>query len=168
MKISEELIIEKLKILSNKKLSSLGRAGSMLWIGFGETILKENFRGEIRKVKEYVLHISCSWRLADEWKIIVASRDMYIPKLGIPDEDFDSDVLGNSRFDEKVSRLLQDIETNSTYVSEFVVDKYGGLIIRFINGLKLEVFPDDSLEEEYWRFFTNITRSEHLVVFKED
>ena len=165
--MKEEHIRERLRSLLNKKISAIGRAGSMLWLGFGELIPRKNFRGEIRNVNEYALHVSCSWRLTDGKKIIVASRDMYFPKIGMSDENFDWDVLGNNRFDEKVNILCQAIKTHVINVDELIVDKYGGLTVRFTNGNELEVFPDDSFEEEYWRFISNVNESEHLVVFQE-
>lgn len=168
MKINNEHIIERLSGLLNKKLSAIGRAGSMLWLGFGELVPMKNFREEIRNVYEYALHVSCSWRLTDGKKIIVASRDMYFPKMGMSDENFDWDVLGNNRFDERVNILGQEIKNNVINVDDLIVDKYGGLSVRFNNGHELDVFPDDSFEEEYWRFISYVNGSEHLVVFQEE
>lgn len=165
---NEDAILEKINRLLNKKLSSIGRAGSMLWVGFGKWITKKNYRDEIRKVNEYSLHVSCSWRFTDGKNIIMASRDMYLPKNGEYIDDFDWDVIGNNRFDERINIIHREINKNIITVDELKIDKYGSLIVQFNNGYVLEVFPDDSLEEEYWRFISNINESEHLVIFEEE
>ena len=43
-------------------------------------------------------------------------------------------------------------------------DDVGGLRIYFSNGYKLELFPDDSLGEEFWRFFQLDSETRHFVV----
>lgn len=54
-------------------------------------------------------------------------------------------------------------------ITEVGADEIGGLYISFDSGIKLEVFPNDSLEDEFWRFIEfNGQDSEHFVVFDRD
>jgi hypothetical protein len=44
------------------------------------------------------------------------------------------------------------------------VDEIGSLRIILSNGYKIEIFPDDSLEKEFWRFFQLDSDPRHFVV----
>lgn len=46
-------------------------------------------------------------------------------------------------------------------------DDIGGLIIYLDNELKIEIFPDDSLQQEFWRFIIFKEDSEHFVVYDD-
>jgi len=61
--------------------------------------------------------------------------------------------------------LEEEIAKDNIYVNSVQSDQYGGLVIGFSNDYLLEVFPDDSLKEEYWRFFGNNPQEEHFIVF---
>ena len=57
--------------------------------------------------------------------------------------------------------------TSNVLVSKISADEIGGLIIGLDLGIKLELFPDDSLEDEFWRFIVFGDKSEHFVVFEK-
>src|SRR5574344_1426231 len=140
------LIEEKLKVLINQPLLDIGRASNLLWLSFGERVVTINRKGnEIQKGK-YALNVQCAWRLTQNSRIIVASKDIYLPKTGLEYDSFNWEEYGNNRFDERISSFKIDFEF----------------------GVKFELFPDDSLEEEFWRFIINGNKSEHFVYIDKE
>ena len=163
-KIKKE-IEDKLSPLLNAKWNCFGRAGNLLWSGFGKSVSIPDMKGNLRTVSEYALHVSCAWRLISENKILVACMDYYIPREGLTDDNFNWELFGENRFDEKAILLSQDINRSPIHVTDIQVDNLGGFKLYFNSKYLLEVFPNDSLGEEYWRLISNKPPSEHFVVF---
>lgn len=151
--------------LVGKPLISLGRAGNLIWFFFGKYIINKNKIGIERKVGEYVLHVQCSWRLVNENKILVGSKDIYMPHSQHKGEgeEFDWDIEGMNRFDEQAKALNEYCKAR-LFVEQIQADSLGGVKIYFKNNHVLELFPDDSSNDEFWRFFSYIDNSPHLVV----
>jgi hypothetical protein len=107
------------------KLQYAGRSSNIFWLGFGELvqIIK---RGKTEETAEYALHLQCSWRITLENKIVVASRDFYFPNSEWDDlnEDFDWDIQGTNRFDERIKSFLNDNEL--LMVERIAADDVGG------------------------------------------
>ncbi|WP_224771222.1 hypothetical protein [Metabacillus idriensis] len=89
------------------KLQYAGRSSDLFWLGFGE-IVQIIRRGRAEETAEYALHIQCSWRITLDNKIVLASGDFYSPNSEWDDlnEDFDWDIQGNNRFDERIKTFL--------------------------------------------------------------
>lgn len=158
-------IENKLNVLMGTPLSNIGRAGNLFWLSFGEDVIVLDRNGCETIKGKYALNIQCSWRITDEDKIIVASRDIYLPKTGLSDEGFEWDAPGSNRFDERIYLIKKKIKSN-ILVSQILADNLGGLKIYFGSGIVIELFPDDSLEEEFWRFIIFGKKSKHFVVFE--
>jgi len=75
-------IEEKLSVLLKQPLIDIGRASNLLWLSFGEKIVTIDRKGNEILRSKYALNVQCPWRLTKERRIIVASKDIYIPKLG--------------------------------------------------------------------------------------
>lgn len=149
------------------KLQYAGRASNLFWLGFGE-LISVTRKGETKTVAEYALNIQCSWRISKGEKILVASRDFYSPFSGWEEDngDFDWDVQGNNRFDERIKPFLESVQGN-IIVESIESDDVGGLKVFLSEGFVLEVFPDSSEDDEYsefWRFFNRKDGSPHFVV----
>jgi hypothetical protein len=117
---------------------------------------------------EYSLHIQSSWRITKGKKILVASRDFYYPRSDWDEEtdDFDWDVQGNNRFDEKIKNLMEEVK-GKLIVERIDSDDIGGFKVHLSDKYVLEAFPDNSDEDEYseyWRFFNMKDDSPHFVV----
>jgi hypothetical protein len=156
-----------LRVLIGQPLVSVTRAANMQMFGFGKWV--DAIEGEARKVGEYALHLQCVWRVVSSNRIIVAQRDMYYP-LGDPEtepEHWMWDRQGANRCDERTKRLITQYTNCPLIVESIVADEIGGLSLLFSEGIKLEVFPDDSLPDEYWRFFKPGTEENHFVVSGE-
>ena len=144
-----------------------GRASNLFWLGLGEMISVTR-RGKTEELAEYALNIQCSWRITKDNKILVGSRDFYSPRTGWNEEndDFDWDVQGNNRFDERIESFIENAKEHVT-VERVEPDEVGGLKIFLSQGYLLEVFPDTSEDDEYsefWRFFNRRENSPHFVV----
>ncbi|WP_182007553.1 hypothetical protein [Priestia aryabhattai] len=144
-----------------------GRASNLFWLGFGEMISVTR-RGKTEELAEYALDIQCSWRIIKDDKILVGSRDFYSPRSGWNEENdnFDWDVQGNNRFDERIESFIENAKEHVT-VERVEPDEVGGIKIFLSQGYLLEVFPDTSEDDEYsefWRFFNRRENSPHFVV----
>lgn len=161
-----EEIKSQVEKLVGLKLQLAGRASNLFWIGFGD-IAQIIRRGKTEETSEYALNIQCSWRITWCNKIVVASRDFYSPNSEWEDnnEDFDWDIQGNNRFDERIKTFLE--VKGSIIVEQIESDSVGGLKVILSEGYMLEVFPDSSEENEHsehWRFFNRKDNSPHFVV----
>lgn len=164
MKIEIE---EKLNLLSGLPLNTAGRAANLAWFGFGELLTVKNKKRIEKKVAEYALHVQCSWRITKDNKILVAYRDMYSPsKQWNGKENFEWDIQDANRFDERIEGLLLTEFQPNVLVEEIQADSLGGVKIFFTEHYLLELFPDDSVEGEFWRFFSfrEEVSSPHFVV----
>lgn len=162
------LIEEKLNVLIGQPLIDIGRASNLLWLSFGKRVVVIDRKGnEIQKGK-YALNVQCAWRLTQNSHIIVASKDVYLPKIGLDYDSFDWEEYGSNRFDERISNFKPMITKINLSVLNITVDDIGGVIIDLESGVKFELFPDDSLEDEFWRFIINGNKSEHFVFVEKD
>ncbi|MCM3796474.1 hypothetical protein [Priestia megaterium] len=162
-----EAIRSQIGKLIGLNLRYAGRASNLFWLGFGEMISVTR-RGKTEELAEYALNIQCSWRITKDNKILVGSRDFYSPRTGWNEEndDFDWDVQGNNRFDERIEFFIENAKEHVT-VERVEPDEVGGLKIFLSQDYLLEVFPDTSEDDEYsefWRFFNRRENSPHFVV----
>ena len=162
-----EAIIKETDKLKGLKLRDVTRAANLISLGLGETISITR-RGNTEESPEFALHIQCAWRLSTDSKIVVASQDLFVPRSDWTeeDEDFEWDIPGNNRFDERIKDFLKTADGNLVII-EVQVDSLGGLKILMSDSFVLEVFPDSSYESEdweFWRFFNRRQNSPHFVV----
>ena len=166
----KEEIENTLKLLINMCLKEIGRAGDLEWFLFnvGEKFKSMNW-GE-QPPSEYTLHAECPWRIVGPEGIIVGSQDRFYPAGGDPYLDlmeFEWDVPGSNRCDERVSHFVSNNAEKPLIVSSIEADQYGSLSIRLSGGHSLDLFPDNSLRGEFWRFFKLGDTSSHFVVTGE-
>jgi hypothetical protein len=158
-------IQEALDALVGKQLWSSGRAADLEWFQFGGRRMVKGFRGEAKEVGEYALHVQCAWRIRHGDHVVVGSRDVYVPPEDSHDqtENFDWDVQGANRRDKRIADLFQD-ETRQFLVKQILVGAAGSFTIVLNDEYTLDVFPDDSLEDEHWRIFVPSSEVAHFVV----
>lgn len=146
-------------------LEDMGRSGNLVWFSFGKPSMVEDRRGKMRKVSEYALNVQCSWRIIKEDQILVASRDIYIPSQrwkGL-EEDFNWDVEGMNRCDERSKEFIRNTKFKIA-IEKIQADNIGGVKLFFTEQYVLEILPDDSTQEEFWRFFIPGNLNSHFVV----
>lgn len=162
----KEAIEKELEALISSPLFKVTRAANIECFHFGEELNVLDRRGNHQVVGKYVLNVQCAWRLAGQEGIIAASRDIYTP-AGDPFKEspnFDWSQPGSTRCDERIQNFFQEQHNVPLIVEEIEADNIGSVTIRMKHGFRLEVFPDTSLKDEYWRFFESETENPHFVV----
>lgn len=123
---------------------------------------------EIRLIPRFALHLECCYRFTCKDKIFLAKRDIFEPATKLcQQEDFDYtsfnwDVKENNIYDEKVSEFFETYKKDFV-VKSIVISTFGDVNIYFENQFILEIFLDQSVAEEAYRFF-DVSGETHLVV----
>ncbi len=153
-----------LNSLIGEPLISASRAASMQMFGFGNWV--DDPEEEARKVGEYAVHLQCTWRITSTNKIFVGRNDMYYPSgdYEIEPENWNWDVIGANKCDEKTNELIKQHVDCPLIVEKITADEFGSLNLQFSGNFRLEIFPDDSLPKEFWRFFKPTNEENHFVV----
>lgn len=155
-------IIDNVTKIEGQSMFCIGRAADMLWIQFGKRIFVKNRKGLEVEKGEYAIHVQCPWRFRQKGKIILGSRDVYIPSSNVSELDFNWETIGMSIFD-KESEIINN-KIAPINVEKVDMDMFGTLKIIFDNEVIFEAFTDSTEEVEFWRFINNNTK-EHTVVF---
>src|SRR5262245_54759416 len=158
-----ERVSASLSVLRGLPFWGCGRAADLQWLQFGGRHTVPRRPEGTKEVGDFALHIQCAWRLRGPSDIIVASRDRYYPK-GDPhsaDDHFEWDTPGANRWDERMEDFLS--KHCRLRVESVSADEVGGFSLTFEGGFLFEVFPDDSLNGEYWRLFRPSMSSRHIV-----
>lgn len=159
----KEDIVNKIKSLIGLLLRQAGRAGNLIWLQFGEIdAVIQN--GREKRISQYSINIQCACRIKKDSKIVVASRDKYVPsKLYTGDlDDFYWDVVGMNRLDQKLNENINLLDTE-LIVESVDADDCGGALILFSSGYQLEIFPDESTDEEFWRLIQRDDQTHFIV-----
>ncbi len=113
------------------------------------------------------MHVQCAWRLSNLDGIVTGLRDLYYP-AGDPDaaaEGWSPFKKGaRSRLDERTEQLLSQWELSPPVVNSVSADALGGIRLSLTNGYALEVWPGESLPDEYWPVFEPSRGNPHFVV----
>lgn len=164
-------IEQTLQPLIDLPLWSIGRAGSLVWFAFGKERREVSLRDGTKKIiSEYALHIQCAWRIRQRNKIIVASGDLFYPPGDRPYDklqDFDWDGPGGNQLDQRVSKLLDRQNHSLIMVLSIKADETGNICLALNQEYFLDVFPDNSITSEYWRFFKPYSEDKHFVFTTE-
>jgi hypothetical protein len=163
----KKVIEDALQCLIGLPMWGGGRTGDLEWFQFGEKRTIVTKHNALREVGSYALHIQCAWRLVGHEVILVASQDRFFPSGPNPyavTDTFDWDQPGANRCDQRISDLVAPFKTDLVVSSVTHVDSVGSFTLTFAGSITLQVFPDHSLEDEYWRLFSPGTDREHFVV----
>jgi hypothetical protein len=142
------------------------RAADLQGFHFGEQRTVVDRSGEESVVGTFALHVQCAWRIRDKDRILVGSGDLSIAAGNDPDldPDFDWDHQGANRRDERIADLFSPDADTRFVVRAVEADEVGGIRIAFGDDLVLEVFPNNTYTDEYWRLFQPSTEADHFVV----
>ncbi|MDA8213418.1 MAG: hypothetical protein M0021_16320 [Clostridia bacterium] len=74
----------------------------------------KNRNGTEKKVAEYALNVQCSWRITQEYEILVASGDIYLPskRFNGAEEEFKWDIQGMNRSDERLKEFFKTLKSD--------------------------------------------------------
>jgi hypothetical protein len=160
-------IEQALNVIIGLPIWSIGRAGNLEWFEIGtQPRLVQDRKGSPKTVSEYALHVQCAWRICHQGHIIAGSHDRLYPPgedFYANIEDFDWDTPGGNRLDRRVDSLLEEKSGAPLEILGLQADNMGGVYFRLSDGYSLEIFPDDSLPIEHWRFFQPYTNKEHFI-----
>ena len=151
--------------LLGKVLWKCSRAADLAAFHFGARRDVTDSRSKIVQVGEYALHVQCAWRIARRDKVIVGNGDLYYPRdLTVEDSppNFDWDKGPNRR--DELFRLLFEDGRRQFVVRKIDVGSASCLQITMDDELSLDVLPNDSLTDEYWRLFKPSSDDPHFVV----
>lgn len=164
----KEEVEKTLRVLIGLPLRDSGRSADLQWFDFGSNLTTVSTRnGETKTVGEYVIDTECAWHIAGPNGIIVGSRDRLYPAGEDPYKDlleFDWDKTGANRCDEKIKKLFEERKNKPLFVQSLEANNWGGVKINLSENYTFEIFPDDSLGGEYWRFYEPSKSSRHFVV----
>jgi hypothetical protein len=155
-----------LRVLIGQPLIDIGRA-ALQWFTFGPSHTITGPQNCTQEVREYALHIQCPWRITGPYGIVAGSGDLSYAAGDDPHARIPAWKLarqGENRCDERVRMLLYHARQHALIVEEVHADDVGSLTIHFNAGYTLAVFPNDTLEEEYWRFFRPYADEPHFLV----
>jgi hypothetical protein len=140
-------------VLIGKPLWRCTRAADMVCFQFGTRHPRRDFFGRDCEVGDYALHVQCSWRIIRSEEILVGKEDLYQPQESTSDTFFD--WKRSNLQDAKIKKLFADDQRQFTVIGT-ALRAAGELDILFDDELRLEVFPNSSLqsrEMEHWRLF---------------
>jgi hypothetical protein len=139
-----------LKLLEGKTVHSIGRTGSMLWIGFGQQIWVKDHEENLIEKPQIELNLQCPWRIRKNNNILLASNDIFEPNTKIKKgEVFNWEEKGTSCFDTKIEEL--DLNRSNMKVTQVKISKTEEIKIYLSEGNLLETFIDTSTGIECWR-----------------
>jgi len=142
------------------------RSADMATFQFGKRIQIRTHDGRSREVGEYALHVQCDWRVVKGDSVLVGSRDLYYP-AGYVDGDAIPDHFSwdrdPNRRDELLRALFEDGAKGFT-VRKVYTGKAGACLIEFDDDISLEIFPNDSSEDEHWRLFATQDSTKEIVI----
>lgn len=134
------------------KFHSIHRCVDMLCLNLGKTI---KIVDGVKK-PEYSFHIQTQWRFVKNERILLASRDIYIPhNQKLSEVEWDYDEMGRPDEESSIFDVLQKNfaeNFSEAVVCEVAVNKLGDLKIVFSNGIYFETFTPSMRQDEFLRF----------------
>jgi hypothetical protein len=119
----------------------------------------------------FSLQVRCPWRLTEGASIVTGYDDVRYPKGADPTAEpagFRWDAEGANRRDERLRAFFERHRAEAPVVAGVEADDVGSLRLSFDGGVRLELFPDDSLDDvtdsERWRFFQPGSDGPHFLV----
>jgi len=157
-----------LQVLVGLPLSIVRRAADMRVFHFGE--VRPHRRGK-GTVGQYALHVQCPWRLIGPHTVLTGSSDRLLPPssdVKMDPNDPRAGSLQNVRlaawlggYDEATKSHVN--AAGGLIVMSASADQYGSADIVFPGEVRLQLFPDGSVDED-WRFFNTESEASHFVI----
>lgn len=147
-------------------LWSMGRAGSLIWLQFGQKRRVKDWFGnqKTKTVGEYALHLQTQWRLTQDSRILVGRQDMYLPtNPRLHPDKFDWAQPGLNRCDRTLHTLFR--RNQQPWIVQAVdTDSFGRIKLEFADGQMLETFTAGTTRGGLWRLFQAYENVPHFVV----
>ncbi|MFD3735617.1 hypothetical protein [Streptomyces sp. NPDC058632] len=127
------------RLLLGATVHSVGRAADMGVVEFAA-----------RHDEVINAHLQCPFRIVQEGKLLIGSRDMRYAQRGAGAEAFDR---FETVYDSRAATLNGVLERLRPVVGEVALGDAGSVTVEWQPGFRLEVFPDCSGSVESWRVF---------------
>lgn len=140
------------KRIIGSKFNRIFRCLDMLMLNLGNDINDLNNRS----VPEYSFHVQTQWRFIKENKILLASRDIYLPyNPQINEREWEYDIGGRADNESSIFDVIQKTFSDNftdAVVSDVEINLLGDLKIIFSNGIIFETFTPSMREDEFYCF----------------
>ncbi|REG59105.1 hypothetical protein B0G80_1831 [Paraburkholderia sp. BL6669N2] len=143
-------IERRLLVLRGLDLSDVNRAANMLTLGFGPLREAKNFKGVLKHVGQWALHVQCAWRLERAGNTVATQQDLC---------GSDKEACATA---DRLRELL--VQNGPTVVEAVSASEAGGLELALSGGLCLVIVPDRIEGSEDWRFFARGVDAAHFVI----
>lgn len=130
------------KGIEGLKLVRIYRDESRVFMDFGK-----KYNDNEKNIK-YTLGVISIWRLKTN-KVVLGARDIFVPASSKDKENFHWKVIGDTKFDEKVSDINKNLDDIGK-VSLFDIDDSGDILITFENGYIFETCVVTSVKDVEW------------------
>lgn len=150
MKNIRSEIERRMVVLVGLDLSGVNHAADMLTLGFGPLHPVTNFKGKLKYVGQWALHVQCAWRLEEAGRVVATEDD-----LRGPDEEAHASA-------DRLRTIL--VEHGTVIVEAVLVNEGASLTLALSRGFRLTITPDGLEDKEDWRFFSLAESSAHLVI----
>jgi hypothetical protein len=168
----KQQIEETLQCLIGHLFWGAGRSANLLTFQFGPRHWKTHRWGKAHEVGTYALHVQCAWHLAQMSRLLAASGDRgcepseeYEERMQhAPGEAYVWPKTESTLLDERLLHFFLQCQISPVQVLALRADDLGSLTLELSNEQRLAVFPDSSLNAEYWRFFQVGADLPHFVV----
>lgn len=168
----KKTVENQLELLLGLPLWGAGRSASLVWFDFGNKISQVKTRkGETVLVAEYKIDTESAWHIRGKNGIVVASADRFYAAGRNPYKDLEhtdwENKPGKNRCDERLEKFINKYKGSPLIVASAEANNWGGLIINLSEGFAIEIFKQNTVNEEYWRMFDSVNkRKKHFVVSK--
>ncbi|MCC8395156.1 hypothetical protein LJ656_21440 [Paraburkholderia sp. MMS20-SJTR3] len=143
-------IERRLSVLPGLELSGVHHAADMLTLSFGPLHPFTNFKGVVKYMGQWALHVQCHWRLEEAGLIIATIDDLRVS---------DEEAHANSQ---RLNEML--VEHDPVVVETVLVDDRACIGLKLTRGFRLTIIRDGVEDEEDWRFFEHLSDATHLVI----
>jgi len=151
------------RLLIGKKFSRIGRAGTMLWLGFGIDVPWIDYKGTLTHKSELSLDVQSEWRILSNASVFTTRADINSPSSNLVGQFKPGGAIGSATFDERVLDLNRILEVNPIRVLAVAIEADLALHIECGNGIVIEVLPNEVDQYENWRLIQFFTDSRHYV-----
>jgi hypothetical protein len=129
------------------------------------------FHGPTGVLGTRAIQVRCPWRLTEGTAIVAGYDDVRYPKganAAAEPAGFDWAAPGANRRDERLAAFFDRNAAHPPAVTAIEADDVGSLRLTLDHDVRLELFPDDSLDDvtdsERWRFFQPGADGPHFLV----
>ncbi|MCP1117267.1 hypothetical protein JOE11_002135 [Robbsia andropogonis] len=149
MKNAKILINRRLAVLLGMGISAIHCAAGMLTLQFGQLKQITSYRGTVKQIGEWALHVQCMWQVEQSGNILVNQEGLHT------DEDTHRTMgILNGLFIDSVRAIVERVQT----------EDFGRIKISLTDGLTLVVTPNSDGQDEDWRFFAPGKEEAHFVI----